>query len=306
MMLTNLADIARSTGHPVTEVPGWRTRTRPSTPAGLIDVQTITIHETGLGHVPTTDMPSLDTLVRGRGGRNPLPGPLAQFGIGYSGRIYVVAAGLANHAGVSLETRFNREHAIGIEIEASGLGLPGDFPPVQLDAAARLAAALQRRYTAVIRGHKETCKPIGRKVDPHFDMPQFRRRADRLAGTRPTTEDDEMSLSPADVDKIAEAVWARQHKATAADVRAFGAGVALGDKKSEEELLRFSPAVARLRRETAAQIGALTGLVEALVEQIVHAGGLTPAQAETAAERGAELALEELARRISITDDPVT
>lgn len=311
MMLTNLADIARSTGHPVTEVEGWRTRSRPSEPLGLISVQTITIHETGLGHVPTTDMPSLDTLIHGRGGPNPVPGPLVQFGVGYSGRIYVVAAGLCNHAGVSLANRFNREHAIGIEIEASGFGRPGDFPPVQLDAAARLAAALQHRWPdAEVLGHKETCKPRGRKVDPHFSMPDFRRRVTRLAGTRPTTEDDDMDLSDAQIKKIAdaagtaaaEAVWKRQHKLTDADARAFGAGVQVGDLKSEEELMRFSPAVARLRREVLAGLGAISEQLGTLAA----AGGMEPSAAEAAAARGAQLALEELRRRIVSDDDPVT
>lgn len=307
-MLTNLADIARSTGHPVTEVPGWKTRTRPSSPPGLISVQTITIHETGLGRVPTTDMPSLDTLIHGRtGGPNPVPGPLVQYGIGYSGRIYVVAAGLCNHAGVSLANRFNREHAIGIEIEASGFGLDGDFPAVQIDAAARLAAALQHRYPdAEILGHKETCKPRGRKVDPHFSMPDFRRRAARLAGTRPPTEDDDMpNITDAQLDalavKLSDAVWARKHKLTVADVRAFGVGE-VGDLKSEEELMRFGPAVARLRREVAAAIGELTGRLDALIA----AGGLSPAEAEAAAARGAQLTLEELRRRILTDDDPAT
>lgn len=267
-MLLDLADIARSTGHPVTEVDGWQHRGRPG---GMLDVKTITIHETGLGFVPRTDMPTLDTLIKGRAGKTPLPGPLSQFGVGLSGRLYVVAAGLCNHAGVSLANRFTNPHAIGIEIEASGLGLPGDFPDVQLDAAARLAAALAAAYDdADILAHKETCKPVGRKADPHFSMPDFRRRADRLAGTRfgsPTTEDDDMAMNPTEraqlLADIAQAVWGRQHALTKTDVAAFGSGE-IGDKKSEEELMRFSPAVARLRREVAELNQKVTALAERL------------------------------------------
>lgn len=305
MMLTMLADLARSTGHPVTEVPGWRTRTRPAASHGLVNVQTITIHETGLGFVPTTDMPSLGVLTNGRAGANPLPGPLVQFGIGVSGRIYVVAAGLCNHAGVSLLSRFTREHAVGIEIEASGLGLPGDFPDVQMDAAARLAAALQDRFPgSAILGHKETCKPVGRKVDPHFSMPDFRRRAARLSGTTPSTEDDDMDLSKAQIDQIAAAVWARQHALTQTDAASFGGAAKIGDKKSEGELLRYPPAVARLRRETTALIGAQNATLRVLANAIAAGGSLTADQAEAAAEAGARAALAKLGDLLD--DDPVT
>lgn len=304
-----LADVARSTGHPVVEVEGWKTRGRPG---AMIDVQTITIHETGLGFRPSTDMPSLATLIKGRAGKNPLPGPLAQYGIGISGTIYVVAAGLCNHAGVSLANRFTREHAIGIEIEASGLPLPTDFPEVQLDAAARLAAALQHRFNgAAILGHKETCSPVGRKVDPHFSMPDFRRRAARVAGTTPTTEDDDMALDPkeraalvADIAAAAaQSVWARPHKLTRADVEAFGSGT-VGATQSEEQLMRFSPAVARLRRETTALIGAQNATLRVLATAIAAGGSLTADQAVAAAEAGARAALATLGDLLD--DDPVT
>lgn len=285
MMLTNLAALAASTGYPVTEVEGWRTRTRPGE---MIAVKTITIHETGLGHVPTTDMPSLNVLTRGRA---KLSGPLSQFGIGVSGRIYVVAAGKCNHAGESLAARFNNPYAIGLELEASGLGLVGDFPPAQLDSAARLARALQLAFAgAVILGHKETCKPPGRKIDPHLSMDGFRTRVAGVNLARPpaATEDDPMT-SPKDWD---------DHTLTAADAAKYGNPKLKGQSRSWSQLLREPPAVVQLRREHTAAIGALSGMISALSTRIGQPSpGLTVAQVEAAAARGAQLALEDLTRR---------
>jgi len=188
MMLTQLAAVARRTGYPVVEVPGWKTRGRPG---GMVDVRTITCHHTANGGA-SGDYPSLHTV---RDGRPGLPGPLAQLGLGVSGTIYVIAAGKCNHAGVSLRTDYENSHAIGIEAEAIGLpGAKGDWPGPQMDAYARLCAALVDEFdlaVADVRGHKETCSPVGRKRDPSFDMPAFRRRvAATNLKTAPVQEDD--------------------------------------------------------------------------------------------------------------------
>jgi hypothetical protein len=105
-----------------------------------------------------------------------------------------------------------------------------------------------------------------------------------LAG-KPTTEqkDDEMSKGFDD-----------DHTLTDADAAAYGSGTKKGDKKSYDEIVRFPPATARLRREMTAQIGALTGLVTQILEAVKDGGGLTPEQAKAAAEAGARAALGEL------------
>lgn len=85
------------------------------------------------------------------------------------------------------------------------------------------------------------------------------------------------------------------HKLTDADVRAYGtADNKVGDPKSYDEILRFPPAVARLRRESTAQIGALTGLVNKVLAAVADGGGLTAEQATAAAAAGAKAALAEL------------
>lgn len=293
-MFTGLARVARSTGYPVVEVPGWKTRTRPQ---AMQDVRTITCHHTANGGA-TGDYPSYNTVLHGRGAD--LPGPLAQFGIGRSGTIYVFAAGSANHAGVSRSIDYEKTHAIGIEAEAVGIpGTKGDWPAAQMDSYARLCRALIGEFglkVADVLGHKETCSPIGRKSDPDFNMDDFRKRVSNVdlnkppAGITPQKAEDDMELSD-------------KHKLTDADAKAYGGDVKAGDEKSWDEVLRFPPSVARLRRETTAQIGALTGLVQSVLVAVKDGGGLTPAQATTAAREGAQAALAELGNDLLDNDD---
>jgi N-methylhydantoinase B/oxoprolinase/acetone carboxylase alpha subunit len=88
--------------------------------------------------------------------------------------------------------------------------------------------------------------------------------------------------------------WSDTHKLTEADVKAYDGDTKVGDKKSYDELVRFPPATARLRREMTAQIGALTNMVAALAEAIKADGSLTAEQASASALEGARTALAEL------------
>ena len=169
MMLTDLAAAVRASGLPVIEVPGWKTRGHGQMTA----VDTIVCHHTA--GPAKGNYPSLSVV---RDGRADLPGPLAQLGLARDGTVYVIAAGVAYHAGVVKESSYDNWHAIGIEAEATGVD---PWPEAQLDAYARLCAALCARYrlpVARVLGHKEVCSPSGRKVDPNFDMPAFRNRVD--------------------------------------------------------------------------------------------------------------------------------
>jgi hypothetical protein len=172
MMLTQLAAVARRTGYPVVEVPGWKTRGK-----GMSGVRTVTCHHTANGGA-RGNYPSLRVV---RDGRPGLPGPLSQYGLGVDGTIYVIAAGKANHAGVSRSINYTNSYAIGIEAEAIGLpGSKSDWPPKQMDSYVRLCRALVDEFPGVdvddVRAHKETCAPPGRKSDPTFDMDMLRRR----------------------------------------------------------------------------------------------------------------------------------
>lgn len=182
-MLTQLARVARRTGRPVVEVTGWKTRGH----GPMLNVTTITCHHTaGPSH---GNAPSLNVVINGRPG---LAGPLAHYVLGRDGTIYVVAAGLCWHAGVSRSPAFTNSHAVGIEAEGTGVDA---WPAVQVTAYAALVGELAKEFRIPVGhalGHKETCWPVGRKTDPNFNMPALRTAAadyltpaSRPAPTRP-------------------------------------------------------------------------------------------------------------------------
>ena len=173
---TQLADIARGTGFPVVEQPGWKTRGKDSLgrPSGMADI----IGGVLCHHTATTttggDYPSLRTVTYGRVG---LVNALSNFGLGRSGTIYVIAAGQTWHAGTVNDQRFSNPQAIGIEAENNGVG--ERWGAAMLESYARLCAGLCRAFRLdpydQVRGHKEVRLPLGAKIDPSFDMPAFRR-----------------------------------------------------------------------------------------------------------------------------------
>lgn len=173
MMLTDLADACRKSGLPVEEVDGWRTRGHGE----LFAVNGIVCHHTATPKGAAGNYPTLRIV---RDGRVGLPGPLSQLGLGRDGTVYVIAAGVAYHAGDTFYPRQDNWHTIGIEAEHDGVS---PWPPVQLSAYVRLVAALAEHYgvpLSNVQGHKEVAEPLGRKIDPNFDMTEFRARVKRV------------------------------------------------------------------------------------------------------------------------------
>lgn len=167
---SNLATIARETGARVVEVPGWTRRGH----GGLGNhVGAIVCHHTA-GPEPERTASNYPSLRVVRDGRTGLAGPLAQYGIGFDGTIYVIAAGLAWHAGSGgwRGSRGNSQ-AIGIEAEDGG---DGDWMPAQLDVYPRLCAAICQFLgvdAGAVCAHREWAGP--RKIDPAgIHMPGFR------------------------------------------------------------------------------------------------------------------------------------
>ena len=169
---SNLATIARETGFPVVEVPGWTTRGHG--PLGN-HVGVIVCHHTA-GPEPERTASNYPSLAVVRDGRPGLEGPLAHYGIGFDATIYVFAAGLAYHAGTGgWRGLSGNSVALGIEAEDSG---DGDWTAAQLDCYPRLLAVICRFLgldAGWICGHKEWAP--GRKVDPAgIDMNGLRQR----------------------------------------------------------------------------------------------------------------------------------
>lgn len=178
MMLTDLADAARSSGLKVVELNGWRTRGHGQ----IVAARTIVAHHTATPAAVPGNYPSLGTV---RDGREGLAGPLANLGLGRDGTVYVIAAGLAWHAGKVRERDYGNAYSIGIEAEHPGTG---KWSIRQYDAYVRLCAALVKHYglsVVDVRGHREVCAPVGRKPDPNFDMDVFRTGVARELAPKP-------------------------------------------------------------------------------------------------------------------------
>jgi hypothetical protein len=162
-------------GLDVTCEPGWETRAYHGrfNPVGVL------IHHTG--GKPPRDMPSLWTVLNGRPDLKP---PLCQILIGRSGKVHIIAAGRANHAGTggpiappsgkpTIPANDGNRYLVGIEAENDGLGEA--WPPAQVDAVARATAAVLQLLGAPADccwGHKEWTP---RKPDPRgIEMAEFR------------------------------------------------------------------------------------------------------------------------------------
>lgn len=221
-MLTDLADVCRTSGLNVVEVEGCLTRGYAG--LSLRGVRAVFHHHTATGRSAflRSDAPTLGLCVNGR---SDLPGPLCHLVLGRSGTVYVVAAGLANHAGVGsyLNIPVNEGNlwAIGIEVETSGVE-PWDLTPEQIDALPRLGAALERAYMQDLPpelrlqiGHKEYSS--AGKIDlAGFpgDMDGLRASINQAldgintqgGGTKPIEEDDIMSMTPAQLDAFAQKI----------------------------------------------------------------------------------------------------
>ncbi|HEX5659180.1 MAG TPA: N-acetylmuramoyl-L-alanine amidase [Polyangiales bacterium] len=162
-----LPDVLEGAGLKVAEVDGWQMRGR----GDVGELKGVLCHHT-VGPAQG-NMPSLKVLTHGRAGLN---GPLAQLGLGRDGTYYVIAAGLANHAGKGQWNGLlqGNKHLLGLEVENTGRR-DDVYPDVQLDAYRRGVAAILKfagLEASCCLGHKEWAGR--RKIDPLFDMDAFR------------------------------------------------------------------------------------------------------------------------------------
>jgi peptidoglycan hydrolase-like protein with peptidoglycan-binding domain len=164
--LTWLPDVLKAAGLKVAEVKGWQSRGRRE----MGSVVGVMCHHTAGPVASKGTMASLDILIKGRTG---LPGPLAQLGLGRDGTYYVIAAGVANHAGPGKwQGQVDTGNSRFIGIEAENTGQKSDaWSDAQMDAYVRGAAALLRHIGAdpiMCVAHREWAPT--RKPDPRFDI----------------------------------------------------------------------------------------------------------------------------------------
>jgi len=154
--------VCKQLGLRVMEAPGWETRGRSIlTPAYSIQ------HHTAV----TNDCDYV--LINGR---SDLTGPLCNFAHHSDGTVVAIAAGRANHVGVGTVTNsesYGIETTGPVPLTASG---PPAFPEYATGVLLQAAICIHHRWDpkARVLGHKEVARPLGRKVDPAYDMNAMR------------------------------------------------------------------------------------------------------------------------------------
>lgn len=179
-MVTWLADVLRRAGLKVVERPGWEVRGRGK----MGTVKGVLCHHTGAGSRDGL----LNLIERGR---DDLPGPLSQLFLDDDGTFYVLAAGRCNHAGRGNWQGVVNGNSELIGIEARNAGNGKDiWEEAQLDAYAVGVAAILKHIKAdavMAAGHKEYALPRGRKIDPTFDMVEFREDVENIMSGKAVT-----------------------------------------------------------------------------------------------------------------------
>lgn len=172
--LSWLADVLAAAGQKVIEENGWKDRGRGD--VGKIDA--VICHHTG----PGKDQNLLKLILNGR---SDLPGPLSQLFLARDGTWHVLAAGRCNHAGAgSWHGASGNSDTIGIEAANAGDG-KDIWPDVQMAAYVAGVAAILNHLgldALMAAGHKEFAQPKGRKIDPSFDMFDFRDEVEKAMG----------------------------------------------------------------------------------------------------------------------------
>lgn len=175
-LLSKSADALRAAGLTVAPTDdAWLTRGH----GDMKKVLGVLCHDTA-GRSPPDDHSDFATVVAGRGGSDPIAGPLANWFLARSGVWWPVAAGKAYHAGYGeLDGELGIFNAELIGVEAENVGVVGKdpWPDAQVDSYARGCAAFAKLYdfdAAHVLGHREYALPPGRKQDPDFDMVDFR------------------------------------------------------------------------------------------------------------------------------------
>lgn len=168
-------------------VPGWEGRGKDWTriPVGVADHHDASTIKSG-------EWGALGIIRDGRGGTDPVPGPLAQFQVARCRdgrpRVAIVAAGRANHAGKggplwTIPRDGGNAWLYGVECANNGTGEPYTAAAVSARTAVLRAARDVCGFgTAHVIGHKEWAP--GRKFDPSYDMGWQR---SLITPTRPPT-----------------------------------------------------------------------------------------------------------------------
>ena len=217
-MLTDLDKAVARSGLEVVPLTGWRTRKSN----GGEDYQGVLAHHTGSYDDLTDAKDDLSyAMWLATEGRPDLPPPLCNLALSAELRVYLAAAGNANHAGAARASGpmpaapDGSRIYIGIEAMNSGkqgwdskATLPSGEVVTYFEGYARLCASLCYFYgwpASHVRGHKETS--VTGKWDPGLlDMDRFRDRIAEIINQ--WKEEDDMPTA----EEVAKAVLASKIK----------------------------------------------------------------------------------------------
>ena len=199
--LSGMADVLRKAGVKVVEVEGWKSRGYAG--QDLAAVRGVMWHHTATNRAAfiSSNAPTLNLCINGR---EDLAGPLCNIVLGRDGTAYIVAAGVANHAGTGfidgIPANAGNHYMVGIEMESSGIA-PWDWTAAQLTAAPRIGAALESTYGASIQpGHLEYSN--AGKIDPAGwpgGMDGLRASINAIIGGNPTATKPLTTTKPAPI-----------------------------------------------------------------------------------------------------------
>lgn len=209
--MANLDDVVavlRRAGVVVHETANWIT----SGYAGqdLAGIRGVLWHHTATNRAQYVGNPA-PTVALCKGGRSDLPGPLCNMVFDRNGEIWMIATGVANHAGAGsapgIPTDMGNHYLIGIEMESSGVA-PWDWTAAQLKMAPVVGAALERHYLSKLPadqrlqlGHMEYSSQG--KIDPAGwpgGMDGLRASINAVLAGGTTTAKDEFDMAtPKDV-----------------------------------------------------------------------------------------------------------
>ena len=184
-----LPEVLKAFGVKVKEMPGWKSWGHGDFGA----IEGVIVHHTAGAGTPASYI-----------ARNPgVGGGLSsQIHLARDGVATLCGAGIAYHAGDGVmwngkagnaQTADGKWGAVGnvlmIGIEAVNMGDGSQvWPEVQMDAYHRIVAAIVWYLGLPIKsvqGHKEYARPVGRKIDPNFNMDTFRANVKKYVDNPP-------------------------------------------------------------------------------------------------------------------------
>jgi hypothetical protein len=196
-----IADELRAAGLEVIEIEGWKNRGRPASTGNFNPTEGVTTHHTGSTSSATVTQPSLAILITGR---SDLPGPLCQVATTWDGKVIVIAAGRANHAGA-----VGKPDCPGMPLGADGNALAlgnevmtngtQELPAAQRHAIAVVNAVFLKHYR---NGPKRAHRHADISGSGKWDIGSLtteQLRADARTALNNLEEDD---MKPEDFEKI--------------------------------------------------------------------------------------------------------